>query len=481
VPIVEIHAHAGYLLDQFLSPDINKRTDEYGGDMSGRFKIVKDIREAITKRVGNAVAVTIRISVDHKVPGFRTLEEGLQLCDLIEATGYDGIHVDAGRYESTPWIFPPAYLGPAPMKNLAAAVKKRVKIPVIIVGNFSRASDAELAIADGSADFIALGRTSLADPEWAKKAREGRDEDIRPCIACNDMCIGRLFLGKGVTCSVNPECARETVFTVRKADEPKRITVVGGGPAGMEAAIVASKRGHRVTLIEKKDELGGQMNLADKEAFKYAVADFNKYMKTQIEKSDVDVLTGTAASVEIIEGTKPDVVIAATGADVFVPPIPGFDDERVMTVRGLHERELAGDERFVVVGGGLVGSETALSLAMQGHNVTIVEMLGDIAKDLAMISRITLLEKIAEAGIEVLTNTKCKEITGDELVCEDGDGAEVRLSFDLVVAATGTRKESALAEEIRQTFMNAHVIGDCDSIGKIGEAIHRGYIVGTSI
>jgi 2,4-dienoyl-CoA reductase-like NADH-dependent reductase (Old Yellow Enzyme family)/thioredoxin reductase len=478
---VEIHGHAGYLMDQFLSPDINKRTDEYGGTAAGRFRMAREIRAAIDKRVGNALAVTFRISVDHKTSSGRTLQEGIELCNLIEAAGYDAIHVDAGRYEALPWIFPPAYLGTACMKDLSYAVKQHVKIPVINVGNYTCPEIAEEALTSGCADFIAIGRGLLADSEWANKSRTGRENEIRPCILCNERCIGRIFEGKEITCSVNPECGRESRFTTTKTDIPKRVTVVGGGPAGMETAAIAAKRGHKVILLEKESQLGGQVNLGTSEPFKFAVKNFNEYMKHRVGMMDIDIRLGTEATFESIKATEPDVVVAATGANVFIPPIRGFDDKRVMTVAGLLNTPLSGDEKIVIVGGGLIGSETALGLAMKGHKVTLVEMMDDIAKDLMMINRIVLLDQIAKYGVTVMTGMQCREIIGNEVICADKHGHEIKLSFDIVITATGTRPETELAKKIEENFSEVYVIGDCAKIGKIGDAVHKGYITGTRI
>jgi len=483
IQVVEIHGHTGYLLDQFMSPDINKRTDEYGGSLEGRLRLAKEIREAIYKRVGQALPVTFRVTVDHKVEGFRTLSEGLEICKMLEAFGYDGLHVDAGRYEAAKWLFPSAYLGMGCISDLSRAVKQQVKIPVINVGNYTRPEVAEQAIANGRADFIAMGRTLLADPEWANKARMGQDAEIRPCIICNEMCVGRLFAGKSITCSVNPECGRETMreFNLSKVDRPRRVTIVGGGPAGMKTALVASKRGHQVTLLEKNAQLGGQVNLGDAEPFKFAIRDFNNYMKNQMDNSSVDIQLNTPADIEALKRTSPDVVVVATGANVFIPPIKGFDDQRVMTVEGLGRHPISGTENVIVVGAGLVGSEAALGLSLKGCQVTLIEMMANIANDLQYHNRLALLDEISKRDLTVLTKTKCKEISGDYLICTGEDDQDIRIPFDLVITATGTRPNTELTAQINENFPEVYVIGDCVRPGKIGEAIHKGYITGTRI
>lgn len=479
--VAEIHGHAGYLIDQFMSPDINKRTDEYGGDINGRLRIVKDIREEIQKRVGKAIAVTFRISVDQKYHGYRTIEDGVEICKLLEEFGYDALNVDAGRYESIPWIFPTSYLGTACMKDLSYAIKKSVKIPVINAGNYNNPVVAEDALATGCADFIAIGRSLLADPDWANKSRLGKEEEIRHCIRCNEKCITRVLEGKELTCTVNPQCGRESRFTITKAENIKRVTIVGGGPAGIETAIVASQRGHKVTLIEKEEQLGGQLNYASMESFKWAIRDFTDYMKHQANIYDIDLKIGVEATIETIKGTDPDVVVVATGAEQFIPNIKGTDKDNVITVVDLYSYKLKGDEKVVVVGGGLVGSETALGLAMNGHDVTIIEMLDDIANDINAINKVSLTEEIEKYGVRIMTGTSCKEIGSNEIICVRKDEQEVRVPFDIVIVATGPKKEDKLVKIVQENYPESYAIGDCTFIGKISDAVHSGFITGTRI
>ncbi len=480
-PIAEIHGHAGYLIDQFMSPDTNTRTDEYGGDLEGRLRIVREIREEIKKRVGDALAVSFRISVDQKFPGFRTLEEGIEICKMLEAFGYDAINVDAGRYESIDWIFPPEYLGVACMADLAHAIKANVNVPVIAVGNYNYPDVAEESLNNNDADFIALGRSLLADPEWANKARFGREDEIRSCIRCNEKCIMNVLIGKELTCSVNPECGRESRFRLlkAKAEKPRRVTVVGGGPAGMEAAVVASERGHKVTLLEQKDELGGQLNYADLEPFKWCISDYNRYLKKQVELKGVDVKLNTKADVETIKATEPDVVVVATGADVYVPK--AFENAGVMTIADIPSADFKDKENIVVIGGGLVGCEAALGLAMKGHNVTLLEMRDDIAMDLNMINKVSLMNELKKYNVNIVTGIKCNEIKDGKLAGTDKDGKTVEYSFDKAITATGTRRINEIVDAVEKEFPDTYVIGDCVNIGKIADAVHKGFIVGTQI
>lgn len=477
VKLIEIHGHAGYLIDQFLNPEINKRTDEYGGTPENRFRIVKEVREAIRAAVGDAIPVTLRISVDHKFPGGRTMEEGIEYCKLAEAAGFDGIHVDAGRYEVMPWIFPPAYLGPNCMIDIAAEVKKAVNIPVIAVGSIGRPEDAEEALAAGKCDFVAMARSLLADPEWVNKSREGREEDIRPCLRCNEKCVGRSILGKELQCAVNPECGRETYNKVTKADKSKNVTVIGGGPAGMVAALTAEKRGHKVTLLEKNTELGGLLNLASVEDFKHGMKGYNAYLKTQIAKSNVTVHLNTTATVDVVKASGADAVIVATGSDVFIPGLPGFvASDKIGTVREFNNKELEKEDKIVIAGGGVIACETAIGLARDGYkDITIVEMLPNIGGNVQFISLMAMVGEIMQSGVKVHTETKCLSVDGQTLICENKDGEKVELPFDYMVVAMGTRSVNDLNETMKENFPEVYCVGDCTKVGLVYHAVEDAY------
>ncbi|MFA7196435.1 MAG: NAD(P)/FAD-dependent oxidoreductase [Anaerovoracaceae bacterium] len=483
IKLIEVHGHAGYLIDQFLNPEINKRTDEYGGNPENRFRIVKEMREAIRSVIGDVIPVTLRISVDHKFPGGRSLEEGLEYCRLAEEAGYDALHIDAGRYEVMPWIFPPSYLGPMCMLDLAAEVKKVVTIPVIAVGNFGTPEEAEEALASGKCDFVAMARALLADPEWVAKARVGHAEEIRPCIRCNEECVGRAILGKELACAVNPECGRETYNKTTMADERKKVAVIGGGPGGMLAAVIASNRGHDVTLMEKSSELGGLVNLAETEDFKYPIKQYNEYLKNQLAKSEAKVLLNTEATVDKIKENTPDAVIVATGSDVFMPGLPGFEfKENIGTIREFEQKELKREDRIVIAGGGMIASEAALGLKRKGFkHVTIVEMLPAIASELQFINMMSLVGELTGCGTNILTSTTCKAVVGDELICADTEGKEIRLPFDYLLVAMGTKSVNGLNEAVSEAFSEVYLVGDCLKPGKLARVIEQAYYAGTRV
>ncbi len=477
--LVELHGHAGYLIDQFLTPLWNQREDVFGGNPEGRFRLIRELLWAIRERVGNKMAVTFRISVDHKYQEGRSLEEGVELCKKLEDIGFDALHVDAGFYETMPWIFPPSYYGEACMVDLAARVKESVNIPVIAVGSILDPETAEKIIAEEKADLVALGRPLLADPDWAGKALEDRPEDIRTCILCNEFCIGRLFQHKNVSCSVNASCGKEFYFSRQSTARPRRVTVVGGGPAGMEAARVASRLGHQVILLEKENEPGGQLIPATRPHFKRPLKGFLDYLKRSLEREKVQVETGQTATRQVIRDTDPDEVILAAGAVPYVPDLPGIkegmEEGTVLTAAQALTREEPVKNYVLVVGGGLVGCETALYLASGGQQVTIVEELDDIATDLNPISRLSLLEELQKAGVEIKTGLQFTGAYGGEINCLGRERETEKLSASTVVISLGYISRREMMPELMKDFPRVRDIGDCVIPRKVGDAVSEGF------
>lgn len=481
--VLEIHAHSGYLVEQFLNKNINRRTDEYGGSAENRFRFAKEILEGVRAAVGDKMAVSIRMSLDHKCDDGITLEEGLEYCKLAEEAGYDVVHIDAGSGVTPDWTCPTPYMGKTPLRYLAKAAKEVVSIPVIAVGSYLMPEEVEDTLEAGDADFVALGRALLADPEWAKKVKLGKEDEIRGCIQCNFLCSEHCATAKVATCAVNPLCGRETELRIEKTDTPKRVTVVGGGPAGMVTALVAKKRGHAVTLLEQSGELGGSMKLICLETDKEGVRNYTKYMRRQIELSGIDVELNCDVTIEKIKATTPDVVVSATGSSLFIPNMPGFDDERVVTIKGLYDDiVLDGNERIVVVGGGVIGSEVALDLANRGHDVSVIELTDSFANGLSMFNRLSILRMMqTHPNLTMLANTACKGIENNELICENTSGDRITLPFDVVLVAVGMRAESTLSREIIEKFPEAYVIDGLETQGRIADAVHRGFFTGLRI
>ena len=481
--VIEVHAHTGYLLEQFLSRQLNHRNDQYGGSPENRFRFAKEILEAIRASVGHDLAVSIRLSVDHKSEDSITLEEGLEYCRLAEQAGYDAVHIDAGCHKAIHWTVPAPYTGKTPLAYLAKEVKKVVNIPVITVGGYLMPEYAEEVLEEGGADFVALGRELLADPDWAKKARLGKEDQIRGCLQCNEMCSGFNSMARTATCSVNPTCGREFEFHyMPKVAEPKRVTIVGAGPAGLVTAIEATNLGHEVTVLEKSGELGGHVNLVAKEECKQGIRNYLNYLKRQVELKNIKVEFNCEADVEKVRATNPDVVVAATGANLFIPPLPGFDSDKVVTVEGMYETDLSDKENIIVVGGGVTGCELAYTLANEGHKVSIIEMMDQFAVGLSAINRCSLLDQMNRAeNLTQLPSTKCKCIEGDRMICVDKDGKELEIPFDLVISAVGLKSERTLAMQLDEEFPEVYMIGDAAEVAKIGDAVHQGFFTALKI
>ena len=478
---VEVHGGHGYLIAQFMSAYSNRRSDDYGGDLLGRLRFPMEVLRSIRKTVGAYFPVIFRLSADERVPGGRDPMESAAIAPHLVEAGADCLSITTGMHFTI--YYTVATMGLPKGLNVAAAaqVKAAVKVPVVVVGRLNDPVLAESVLAQGKADLIAIGRGLIADPDLPNKLREGRWEDIRWCIACNQGCIGALTVGSPFTCLVNPGAGREREMEIKPASRSKRVWVVGGGPAGMEAARVAALRGHRVTLYEENDHLGGQFYTASLPPSKQEIAQYLRYMDHQMRRSGVEVVLGRHLTAEeAIEG-RPDVLVVATGGRPMVPHIPGVNQQNVVKSADVLVGKVAVGQRVLVAGGGLVGCETALFLFEQGKDVTIVEMLPELAGDLVMVPREALIRRLSEARVNVATSAKIVEFTKGGVVVERRGQREAIEGMDAIVLAMGVVSVNELAGSVGEKIPEVHVIGDAKQPGKALEAIAAGAMVGRQI
>lgn len=493
---VEVHSiHWGYLLDQFALAMMNHRTDEYGGSLENRMRAAKEILEGIKQECGRDFPVSMRLGLKTFVKGFeqasltgeeeagRTLEEGVAIAKLLESYGYDCLSVDTGIYDSFYYACPPMYMPKGYAVELAAEAKKAVNIPILAGGRMNDADIAEAAIRDGKIDAVVLGRAALADPEYPNKVLTGHTEKIRPCIACNQGCITRLQQGKQPTCAVNPAAMREVRYALRPCVQPKKIVVIGGGVAGMEAARTAAMRGHKVSLYEKSGQLGGNLIPGGSHSFKKEVRELNAWYLNELEHLPVELHLGEEATVEQIRDMAADVVVLATGSVPVMPKVPGMEDEKVIGCMEAFAHPEKVGQKVVVVGGGLVGCEMALDYAQAGKEVTVVEALPKIlsAGIPSPIPNGQMIPDLFEHHhVTVLENHKLSAVRGGKVILEN-EGQEKTLDADSIVIAVGFRPAPSMAQELQGCGSVVYEIGDGQQVSTILHAVWDGYEVGNNI
>jgi 2-enoate reductase len=472
---IEIHGYGGYLLDQFQTVSWNKRTDEYGGDLDGRLRFSMEIIAATRRIVGEDFPLVYKFTPDHYWEEGRHIEEGLEVAKRLESAGVDALHVTGGCYESWYRSIPCMYEPLGLHMHLAEAVKKVVKIPVIADGKLGNPEIAENVIKERKADFVSIGRPLLADPEWPQKVKQGRLEDIRPCIGDLDGCIGRSSELKYLSCTVNPTTGMEKEYVLTPAEKQKSVLVIGGGPGGLEAARVAALRGHEVALWEKSTRLGGKLIAASVPDFKEDIRPLIEYLSTQVEKLGVKVELTREATPELVQRANPEVVILATGASPLLPRIQGIGGDNIFSALDLLLGRKEAGETVIVAGGGMVGCETAAYLARKGKKVTIIEMMRQLMPEkMNAVARMGLVNLVNESKVTVLTSTKLVGVTGEGAVVE-ANGSERELKADSIVLALGFRPDSTLQDSLEGKVPELFVIGDCVKPRNIIDAIWEGF------
>lgn len=473
VDAIEIQGYGGYLIDQFQTALWNRRTDQYGGDLDGRLRFPLEIIGATRAMVGPDFPIIYKFTPEHYIAGGRHLEEGLELARRLEQAGVDALHVDGGCYEVWNRVIPSMYEAPACQIPLAEAVKAVVKLPVIAHGKLGDPAVARRVIEDGKADFVALGRPLLADPEWAKKVKEDRVEDIRPCIACNEVCLGKRFY---LSCTVNPQTGLEREYALTPVERKKKVLVIGGGPGGLEAARTAAARGCDVTLWEKTDQLGGKLRIAAVPEFKRDLRPLIAYLSTQARKAGAKIELQKTATPEAVRQHNPDVVILATGSTFTMPAVPGVDQAHVLNTVDLYEGRRPVGNRVLVVGGGLCGCEAAAYLAQQGKTVTVVEMTDEVVSERTKtINTVQAIQALlAQTQVEVMTRTQLIEIIATGAIVAR-NGTRQELAADTVVIATGFAPNLSLRDALEEHGLDVVTIGDCTKPRNIDEAIWEGF------
>ncbi|MGA9855626.1 MAG: NAD(P)/FAD-dependent oxidoreductase [Gammaproteobacteria bacterium] len=477
---VEIHAAHGYLITQFLSPFSNRRTDGYGGSVEHRRRFLDEVISAVRTRVGKDFPITVRLSADEMVPGGLTPTDTADLAAWLESRGIAAIHVSACNYASYTRgrMIPPMAVEDAPLVHYAALIRERVKIPVIAVGKLRTPALAEAVLANGQADFIALGRELLADPDWPQKAQSGHADTIHKCIACNQGCISRLFDQRDVWCTVNPQCGREREFAeYAAARKLRKLLVVGGGPAGMEAARFAAGTGMQVILCEAQAQLGGQLHAAGTAPYRPGWHELLEDLQGELRRLGVEVRLNTRVDRRYVEREKPFALVVATGAQPVRPQIPGVNDMYVMTARDLLEGRSTAIGSVLVAGGGCSGAQTAEFLARAGHAVTLIEAEGDIAADAPLDDRTLLLSRLRALKVEIFSHTRLLSIE-NQVVHLTVDGENTQMNFDTVVLCLGARSENSLEREVLGLVPHVFTVGDAVRPRKVTEAVIEGALAG---
>lgn len=485
---VEIHAaHAHGLLGGFLSPQYNKRTDEYGGDINGRLRLTLEVIEEVRRVCGEDFIIDVRISGDEYSDGGLNINDMIYVSKQLEKAGVDMLHVSGGTTIARGSSIPAPGTKLGTHSALSEEIKKYVHIPVTSVGRILEPWFAEEMIANGKADACMIGRANLCDPEFVNKAMEGRDEDIRPCIGCL-RCLNGIMFGKRVSCTMNPSFELENEDNVPLAEEKKNILVIGGGPAGMEAAYIAKKRGHHVILCEKQGELGGLLRLAAVPIGKQDLARVIKFMRRRLEEVDVEIRLNTEVTAEMLQNEFAGYeVVASTGASpIVIQPFTGF--KQWMTADDILAGRAFPGRKVVIIGGGSVGCETADYLAPivndrfpRNRDITVIEMADEIMLKEAGAVRSNLVLRMMKKGIHIITKATVDRVEESAIHYTQGGNSYVIDDADTLVFATGYKVDPAMEEMLKAAGVTYHMVGDAGAVGNLKDAISTGYEIARTL
>ena len=505
---VEIIASAGYLICQFLSPLTNLRQDEYGGSFENRTRFGLEVIEKVREAVGPNYPVIMRISGSEFMPGGNQSRDVIEIAKVFEKAGLNAFDVTGGWHETkVPQL--PSVVPRGAYSYLASGIRRAVSVPVFASNRIVEPAQAERILRDGIADMVCVGRAQIADPEWAHKAWEGKLEDIRPCVDCLQGCMDRLFAGQAVECLCNAQAGYETERRIHRVKKSKTVAVIGGGPAGLEAAVTAAKSGHHVTIFDKADDIGGQLPLVAAPPGREEFQRLLDYYRYEVRAHQVSLKLGKEVNMQAIRRIRPNVVIVATGSRQIVPDIPGIDRPNVVTAWDALLDKVDLGKTVAVLGGGAVGIETAITIASRGtldaetlkflfkheaedvqnlktlvtrgpRQVTILEMLPRIGKDIGQTNRWVFLKELDLLGIEVITGATVKAIADDGVLYEK-DGKNYPLKVESVVLALGAKPNDEIEDELKSSGFEYIKIGDVKEPRKIIDAVHEGFLAALKI
>lgn len=473
----EILAAGGYLINEFLSPYSNKRTDDYGGSFENRFRFLKEVIEEIRRQCGYDFIISVRFSAEEFLEEGYHLDEGVKIAKACEALGVDCLNINNANQENRYYIIEPITFKSGWKSYIIKAIKDAVSIPVIATNVIKRPEEAEEYLEAGLMDFAAVARGNMADEEWARKAYEGRSDEIRPCIGCLH-CLDETGFYRRSECAVNARMAREDEFPKPARDmTDKSIVVVGAGPAGMEAAMVMKQRGARVVVIDKHDFIGGAVELGARTIDKEPMQWLADYYKTMAERMGIPVLLNTSATADLIRSYDPYAVFVATGAKPIIPKMPGIDRENVYTVEKVLTNNLDWTgKKITVIGGGMTGCEVAEKYSMAGNDVTLVEMRNQLAPEVDRDNLFTVLKNLETSHANILLEHQLMGVTENGVQVQDlKNQQQVTIEADIVILSLGGRPNRDLYETIKDQFDRVVCLGDAVKPGRVYGAVHSGY------